>query len=345
MLDFAMTLKLDTTMHPDRVVTVTRQAEAAGFTYGWVFDSHVLWLEPYPILTLMALNSERMRLGTCVTNPAVRDPSVTASSLATLNLISGGRMDLGIGRGDSSRRVLGKKPTTLAQMEQSINTIKGLATGKLVDHDGGQVQMPWAAGNGTTPQLPVWVAGYGPKVLTMAGRVADGVILQFADPHLIKWCLGSVHKGAIEAGRDPSDIQVMAAAPVWVAADLNRCREQVRWFPALVSNHVVDLVNRYDQSELPPELTTYVRTRESYDYRHHAEVGSQNAQFVSDEVVDRFCIVGPVAEHKRRLQELIDVGVTQFNIYLMSGDEEQTLDIYGNEIIPAFTQKAVSRGQ
>jgi len=345
MLDFAITLKLDTTMHPDRVVAVTRQAEAAGFTYGWVFDSHVLWLEPYPILTLMALNSERMRLGTCVTNPAVRDPSVTASSLATLNLISGGRMDLGIGRGDSSRRVLGKKPTTLTQMEQSINTIKGLATGNLVDHDGGQVQMPWVAGNGTTPQLPVWVAGYGPKVLTMAGRVADGVILQFADPHLIKWCLGAVHKGAIEAGRDPADIQVMAAAPVWVADELNRCREQVRWFPALVSNHVVDLVNRYDQSELPPELTTYVRTREGYDYRHHAQVGSQNAQFVSDEVVDRFCIVGPVEEHKRRLQELIDVGVTQFNIYLMSGDEEQTLDIYGNEIIPAFTQKAVSRGQ
>jgi len=345
MLNFAMTLKLDTTMHPDRVVAVTRQAEAAGFTHGWVFDSHVLWLEPYPILTMMALNSERMRLGTCVTNPAVRDPSVTASTLATLNLISGGRMDLGIGRGDSSRRVLGKKPTTLAQMEQSINTIKGLATGKLVDHDGGQVQMPWAAGNGATPQLPIWVAGYGPKVLTMAGRVADGVILQFADPHLIKWCLGAVHKGAIEAGRNPDDIQVMAAAPVWVADDLNRCREQVRWFPALVSNHVVDLVNRYDQSELPPELTTYVRTRESYDYRHHAQVGSQNAQFVTDEVVDRFCIVGPVAEHKRRLQELIDVGVTQFNIYLMSGDEEQTLDIYGSEIIPAFTQKAVSRGQ
>src|SRR5574340_834535 len=112
MLRFGITLKPD--MLPQRMVALTRQAEAAGFDYGWVFDSHVLWLEPYPLLTMMALNTTRMRLGTCVTNPAVRDPTVTASALAPLNLISGGRMVLGIGRGDSSRRVLGKRPTTLA---------------------------------------------------------------------------------------------------------------------------------------------------------------------------------------------------------------------------------------
>lgn len=335
MLDFAITLKLD--MSPARAVGLTRQAEEAGFSYGWVFDSHVLWLEPYPILTLMAANTQRMRLGTCVTNPAVRDPTVTASTLATLNLISGGRMDLGIGRGDSSRRVLGKKPTTLAQMEQAILLIRDLAMGKPVVYEGGEVHMPWAA-NGATPNLPVWVAGYGPKALALAGRVADGVILQFADPHLIKWCLGFVRTGAEEAGRDPDRIQVMAAAPVWVSDNLAKARDQVRWFPALVSNHVVDLINRYDPSELPEELIAYVRNREGYDYRHHAEVGSSNARFVSDEVTDRFCIVGSVEEHKQRLRELIDVGVTQFNIYLMSGDEEQTLEVYGREIVPAFAQ-------
>ncbi|MCG8347810.1 MAG: TIGR03842 family LLM class F420-dependent oxidoreductase [Chloroflexales bacterium] len=335
MLDFAITLKLD--MQPDRAVALTHQAEAAGFSYGWVFDSHVLWMDPYPILTLMAANTQRMRLGTCVTNPAVRDPTVTASALATLNLVSGGRMDLGIGRGDSSRRVLGKKPTTLAQMERTILDIRQLAAGQAIDYEGERVQMPWAV-NGASPSLPVWVAGYGPKALALAGRVADGVILQFADPHLINWCKGFVRKGAEEAGRDPNSIQIMAAAPVWVSDDPARAREQVRWFPALVSNHVVDLISRYDPAELPENLIAYVRNREGYDYRHHAKVGSSNAQFVSDEVTDRFCIVGSVAEHKRRLRELIDVGVTQFNIYLMSGDEEQTLEIYGREIVPAFAR-------
>src|SRR5713226_7672000 len=108
-MQFGITLKPDISI--ERIVGLTRQAEAAGFAYGWLFDSHVLWLDPYPLLTLMALNTTRMRLGTCVTNPATRDPTVTASALATLNLVSGGRMDLGIGRGDSARRVMGKKPT------------------------------------------------------------------------------------------------------------------------------------------------------------------------------------------------------------------------------------------
>src|SRR5207244_12547271 len=154
-MKFGITIKPD--MSVERIVALTRQAESAGFEYGWIFDSHILWLEPYPLLTLMALNTKRMRLGTCVTNPASRDPSVTASALATLNLISGGRMDLGIGRGGSARRVLGKKPTTLARLEGAVRIIKDLATGAPTDYDGEQIQMEWARG-----ALPVWIAGYGP---------------------------------------------------------------------------------------------------------------------------------------------------------------------------------------
>ena len=328
-MDFGITLKLD--MAPARVVALTKQAEEAGFSYGWVFDSHVLWLEPYPLLALMAQATQHMRLGTCVTNPATRDPSVTASALATLNILSGGRMVLGIGRGDSARRVLGKKPTTLATLEQAVHMIHDLAEGRPTSYEGEQIQMPWVPEGA---HLPIWIAGYGPKALHMTGRIADGVILQFADPDLIAWCLGFLHEGARQAGRDPKEIKVMAAAPVWVSDDLPKCRDQVRWFPALVSNHVVDLINRYGADQLPPALTRYVRHRGEYDYQHHAKVGSSNSEFVSDDIVDRFCIVGSVEEHHRRLRELADVGVDQFNIYLMSGEEEACLEVYGREILP-----------
>jgi alkanesulfonate monooxygenase SsuD/methylene tetrahydromethanopterin reductase-like flavin-dependent oxidoreductase (luciferase family) len=101
-----------------------------------------------------------------------------------------------------------------------------------------------------------------------------------------------------------------------------------------VSNHVVDLVSKYKPEELPTELTAFIKDRQGYNYLHHAEVGSSNADFVTDEVVDRFCLVGTAAEHVRRLQELQQAGVTQFNIYLMCGDEEATLDVYGREVIP-----------
>lgn len=327
---FGITFKPD--MTPQRMVALTQQAEAAGFTYGWSFDSHMLWHEPYPLLTLMAVNTARMRLGTLVTNPIVRDATVTASLLATLNVISGGRMDLGIGRGDSSRRVMGKKPATMERLEETVRIVRTLARGGEIDYDGTTVRMPWS-----NSEVPVWIAAYGPKVLRLAGRIGDGVILQFADPDLIRWCLGFVREGAEAARRDFSKIQVMSAAPVWVSSDVARARDQVRWFPALVSNHVVDLVSRYKPEELPQALTAYIRNRKGYDYHHHAEVGSDNAGFVPDEIVDRYCIVGPVAEHRRRLEELFAIGVTQFNIYLMSGDEEETLEVYGREIVPRYS--------
>jgi probable F420-dependent oxidoreductase len=312
-------------------VELTRQAERAGFEYGWVFDSHVLWKEPYPILALMATNTQRMRLGTCVTNPATRDLTVTASLFATLNLISDGRMELGIGRGDSSRRVLGKKPVTWSQLEVAVKQFRDLTSGKEVQHDGQPTRLTWAK---NSPR--VWVAGYGPKVLNMAGRVADGIILQLADPALIDWCMGFVREGARVAGRDANRIEVMAAAPVWVSDNLNTARERVRWFPALVSNHVMDLIHQYKPEDLPPALTSYVQNREQYDYQHHCEVESDNANFVSDEVVDRFCLLGPAKAHHEKLHALAKVGVTQFNIYLMCGDEEETLDIYQKDVLPEF---------
>src|SRR5499427_3884468 len=213
-MQFGITLKPDISI--ERIVGLSRQAEKAGFEYGWIFDSHVLWMEPYPLLTLMAANTKHMRLGTCVTNPATRDLTVTASLFATLNLISGGRMELGIGRGDSSRRVLGKKPVSWSQLENAIKELRDLMSGKEVQHDGQPTRLGWA---NDSPR--VWVAGYGPKVLHMAGRVADGIILQFADPDLIDWCMGFVREGARAAGRDIGQIEVMSAAPVWVSDDLS----------------------------------------------------------------------------------------------------------------------------
>jgi probable F420-dependent oxidoreductase len=238
-------------------------------------------------------------------------------------------LDLGIGRGDSAQRVMGKKPTTVAYMEECCRVVRALTAGEKIEVEGTEIQMPWA----TQGPVPIWVAGYGPMALAAAGRVADGIILQLADPDIIRWCMGFVRRGAEEAGRDPDAIEVMAASAAYISDDVEACRDRVRWFPALVSNHVVDLINRYPKDELPEALWKYVANREGYDYLHHAEVGSDNARFVSDEIVDRFAMVGPASAHRERLAELRDAGVTQFNVYLMNGDEEDQLDRYGSELI------------
>jgi probable F420-dependent oxidoreductase len=330
-MQFGFTLKPEHDL--ERTVALTRQAEDVGFDYGWLFDSHVLWRDPYPLLVLMASATERMRLGTCVTNPGTREPTVTASLLATLDEISNGRMDLGIGRGDSARRVLGKPPITLAHTEEAILAIRALVAGEAIDYEGAELRFPWTSGW----TLPVWVAGYGPMALAMTGRVGDGVILQLADPDLIRWFVGQVREAEEAVGRPKGSVKVQAAAPAHVG-DRELCRDRTRWFPALVSNHVVDLVNKYPREQLPESLTGYIRDRTGYDYLHHAEVGSSNAGFVGDEVTDRFCVLGSVDEHIAKLHELAEAGVDQFNIYLMNGDEESVLNIYGREIIPALRE-------
>jgi probable F420-dependent oxidoreductase len=335
-VQFGFTLKPENSI--ERTLALTRQAEAAGFEYGWLFDSHVLWRDPYPLLTLMAEASSTLRLGTCVTNPATREPSVTASSLAVLDELSGGRMDLGIGRGDSARRVLGKPPTTMATLEEAIQVIRALVAGETIGYEGTDLHFPWTSGW----TLPVWVAGYGPMALAMTGRVADGLILQLADPDLIAWFVGQLRDAEAAAGRPAGSVKVQSAAPAHVG-DLADCRERTRWFPALVSNHVVDLVSKYPREQLPEALTGYVRDREGYDYLHHAEVGSSNARFVGDDVTDRFCVIGSVDDHVAKLARLADAGVDQFNIYLMNGDEERILEVYGSEIIPAVRRADAAR--
>jgi probable F420-dependent oxidoreductase len=326
---FGFTLKPDLSI--ERILNLTRHAEVGGFQYGWVFDSHILWKEPYPLLTLMAANTRSLRMGTCVTNPAVRDITVTASLFATLNVISRGRMDLGIGRGDSSRRVLGQKPVSWSQLEQAVKIFRDLTSGREIDYQGQPTRITWAEGS-----PPVWIAGYGPKVLHMAGRVADGIILQFADPDLIAWCVGFVREGARQAGRDFKKIEIMAAAPSWVSNDIETAREHVRWFPALVSNHVVDLVSKYKPEDLPPSLTSYVRNRGDYDYLHHCEVDSDNKSFVTDDVVDRFCLLGSAEAQIQKLKALAAAGVTQFNLYLMSGNEEEQLGKFQKDVVARF---------
>ena len=335
-MPFGFTLKPEHSI--GETLDLVRLGESVGFDYVWLFDSHVLWREAYVLLALMAEHTERLRLGTCVTNPGTREPSVTASALATLDEISGGRMDLGIGRGDSARRVLGKPPITLAHTEEAIRVIRELVEGRPITYEGTELQLTWT-GKWT---LPIWVAGYGPMALAMTGRVADGVILQLADPDLIRWFAGQVREAAVAAGREAGSVKVQAAAPLHIGPREDG-RERTRWFPALVSNHVVDLVNKYPREQLPASLTGYVQDRTGYDYHHHAEVGSSNAGFVGDEVTDRFCVLGEVDEVVDKLRVLEDAGVDQFNVYLMNGDEAEQLERIGREIVPRMGTEAAAR--
>ncbi|HEX5849998.1 MAG TPA: TIGR03842 family LLM class F420-dependent oxidoreductase [Rubrobacter sp.] len=336
-MDFGVTLQ--TNPPASRVVELTRKAEDLGFSHAWTFDSHILWQEPYVIHSQMLSATERITVGPLVTNPVSRDPSVTASTFATLNDMFGNRTICGIGRGDSVVRVLGRKPTTLRQLEEAMHVIKELAEGRAVDYSGVGVEIPWVEDG----KLEVWMAGYGPKALGLIGRKADGFILQLADPVILEWTMKHVHDAAREAGRDPKEVKICVAAPAYVGDDLAHQREQCRWFGGMVGNHVADLVSRYgEDGEVPHALTDYIKAREGYDYSHHGKADNRSTDFVPDGIVDRFCVLGTVEDHVKKLDELADLGVDQFNVYLMHDAMDETLEAYGEEIIPSLeTRSAV----
>jgi probable F420-dependent oxidoreductase len=334
-----MPLSFGVTVLPDppytRFLELLELAEQRGFEYGWTYDSHVLWHESIPLLTLAATRTKTMKLGHCVTNPGTREPTVLASAYATMHVISEGRMIMGIGRGDSARRVIGLKPVRVAEFEEASLMIKRLMNGETVDWNDKELQFKWAR---TEPRIPLYVAGYGPRALAVAGRIADGVIIQLADPQIIQWIMDTARKSAEEAGRDPGELECIVCAPSHISDDIQEGRDQTRWFPAMVSNHVWDLVERYgEDSEIPKALTDYIKARKFYDYKDHSRVGAAHGEFVTDEIADRFSVLGSVQQATEKLRELESIGVDQFNIYLMTEGQEEVLRAYGEEIIPQFT--------
>ena len=336
-----MALSFGVTVLPDppyaRFLELISLAEQHGFEYAWTYDSHVLWQESIPLLAVAARETSKIKMGHFVTNPGTREPTVLASAYATLQDLSNGRMVMGIGRGDSARRYIGQQPVKVAEFEQSLAMIRDFMNGREVHWNEQDLQLKWVRPE--LPEIPMWVAGYGPKALAVAGRVGDGVIIQLADPEIITWIMDTARRAAEEAGRDPSQLKCIVGAPAHVTDDLADARDQVRWFPAMVSNHVKDLIERYgaDGTSVPKALTDYVQARKFYDYNDHSRVGAAHGEFVTDEICDRFCVIGNAEQSLAKLRELEAVGVDQFNVYLMTHAQEETLQIYGDELIPQFS--------
>ena len=332
-MEFGITFK--GFIEPDRVRYLVRMAEVGGFSHCWFYDSHILWRDCYPGIAMGIEHTRKLIFGPLVTNPDVRDWSVAASLFASLAKQSDGRFELGVGRGDSSRRVMGNKPATLARVAEFITKTKAMIRGEEVSYDGSPepVKFPWSDGF----DVPVWIAAYGPRALKTAGEHGDGVVLQIGDPDLCKWFTDQCLQAGRAAGRDMSRFRSMAAAPAYFG-DRGKAIEATKWFPAMVGNHVADIVDKYgkDSGIVPQSLTSYIEKRRGYDYSKHGQSDNPYLDFITPEIVESFCVLGEPEEHIEKIGKLQKAGVTQFNIYLDSGEEEEIIAKYARHVIPAF---------
>lgn len=316
------------------VVTCLKLAEEAGFDHAWFGDSHLIWHEVGPYLTAAALSTSRMRIGPLVANPVTRHPTVVASSLATLGQLFEGRAVLGLGRGDSAVRTLGLPPMSVQDFRAAVSVIRGLCRGEEVTLDGARVRFSWL-----TTVVPVLVAAYGPRVLRLAGELADGLILQLASPEVVEWAVGHARAGAEAAGRPWQGFEVVVAAPSYVSADRERALARVRGFPATVSNHVKDLLRHHPAAALPRDLVDGMEAIQGYDYRHHGLHDAPHTRAVTDDMAERLTLIGTARACREKIQRLVAAGVTQVCLYLGPVEPEvhvALIETYGREIIPEF---------
>ena len=320
---------------PDRTRYLVRQAEEAGFTHCWFYDSHILWRESFIAMAMCVEHTKTMRFGPCVTNPNTRDWSLAASMFGSLAVQSGGRFDICVGRGDSAVRVMGMKPAKLARVAEFTHKVKAMVRGEAVTYDDvpEPMQFDWA----TNYELPVWIAAYGPMALKCAGENGDGLVLQIAEPGICKWLADQAITAGKAAGRDMSNFRIMSAAPA-MTGPMDDCIERTKWYPAMVGNHVADIVEKYGANTdlVPRSFTSYIEKRRGYDYSKHGQSDNPYLDFITDDIVRDFAVLGDPDAHIAKLRDLEAAGITQFNIYMDNGNDEKLLADYAEKIIPAF---------
>jgi len=300
-------LGLFPTEPPSRLVEVAREAERLGYSHIWMGDSQAIWREVYINLGAAAMATQRVVLGTGVTNPVTRHLSVTASALATLGELSGGRVALGIGAGDSAVETVGQRPSRLAALETAIGIIRQLLAGDEVDLGQGAMRLDWV----THPRIPIIIGASGPRLLRLAGKVADGaIILVGTAPEYLQGAFACIQQGAQEAGRDleAEGFKTICWTPCSIGEDGDAARHHVK-------SHVARVLKRplpFTLSE--DDQAVVAKIYEHYEYYQHMVVGADHSDLVPDRLVPKFAIAGTVAECREQVQQLAASGIHQVSI-------------------------------
>jgi 5,10-methylenetetrahydromethanopterin reductase len=301
-----------------QMVHLAKVTENLGYSHIWVGDSHLIWREAYVNMAAMALNTTRVKLGTGVTNPLTRHPSVVASAYATLEEYSPGRTIVGIGLGDSSVETMGMKPSTLANFEMALMQMRELFEGKEAQLPSGKIHLLHPCKN----RVPIYIAASGPKMLELSGRIADGIIVLVgvADEY-IAHARDKISAGARAAGRRIEDINLVLWVPCAVS-DHAPAKDAVKAHVARVVAHPLPYVLD------PKEQQVLQDIRKTYDYYHHMDQQANHAEVIPDWLVDKFAIAGTVQQCHAQIERIKKTGIQQIAIIPYSapdGSREETI--------------------
>lgn len=318
---------------------LVQEAEALGYDFAWVPDQ-TFYRDPFMILGAVGLATKRIQLGVGVTNPYTRHPAMVARSLASLDEMAPGRAHLGIGAGNRKELLdpLGLDSDHAGPMcREMVQVVRPLLDnevahfrGQYFQAEGVRLDFPVAH------RIPTYIAGRGPHVLRAAGEVADGAIIGgLCTPRGIAYALGQVRAGAEKAGRSLDQMELVA----WVTCRVTD--DRVAAFRELrpVISHLVGgaPMEVLDAIGLAPETVQQIKTV----YKTHGIEAS--AEYVTDECIEAFTLVGEGPELVQRIRALGEAGITQIATLMPPGSAEQhrgLLRRFAEAVMPSFKQRA-----
>lgn len=322
-----------------RMLTLVKLSEELGFSCAYIGDSQMIWREPYVIMGAAAMVTKKITLATGVTNPITRDLGVLAASWVTLRETVGDRVLVGIGAGDSSVETLGKKPSTLANLEKSIGILRDLMGGKTLTwpETGAEVRITYAAGQ---KPIPVYPAVSSPKIHRLAGKVGDGaIVLVGVDPQFLRASRAELEAGAAEAGTTLKDknFRVVCWTPCSILDDGRAARGAVK-------AHVARILKRKLPFELDgAAMDVVTKIREHYEYYEHMVVGTPHGDIVPDDLVERFAIAGTPSEAREQIERLAATGLVDEIAIIPHTqdpkDRDRIIKLVG-EMVPASSRAA-----
>jgi 5,10-methylenetetrahydromethanopterin reductase len=301
---------------PGFTAPLAREIEAMGFDYLLCPDTQNLSPDPYGQLSLAAAATQRLHIGTGVTNPITREAAVTATAIATLQQESGNRAISVIGRGDSSAAHIGRKNATTLELRTYIERLRSYMRGEEVMLGETASALRWLSTE-DVPPAPVDVACTGPKTIQMAAEVADRVTFAVGSaPERVKWALQTLHDHLDVIGRDRASIKVGAFVNLVCDPDEQRAIELGRMIAGMVAHFAG--MRQAPVDHLPPQLKDLaIKMQRQYDMAHHAQEEGSHLAMVDDQFVDWFSICGPPAKCYEQLSALIELGLD--HVYLLGG--------------------------
>jgi len=330
---------------PGYTAKLAEQIEHMGFDVLLCPDTQNLSPDPFSQLALAATRTQRLRLGTGVTNPITRDVAVTACAFATLQAESGGRMICGIGRGDSSAAHIGRDNAKTSELKEFVQRLQAYTRGEIVRRGEVDSRMRWFDSVQVAP-VPVDIACTGPQTIRMAVDVADR--LSFAEgraPERIRWAMDVALARLAETGRPRESLKIGAYVNLVCDQDEKRAIQLARMISGMVA-HFAGMKNASLEHLPPPLKSLAAHMQQGYDMAQHARESGQHLTQVPDEFVDWFSICGPPEKCRERLQRLLEMGLD--HVYQLGGspvahphgDRQEAMvnqaALYAREVLPYF---------